>query len=158
MRATTDLYDDFEDICQTCSLQFRDFGARRSFFGPVRTVECFEDNVLFRQLLGEPGNGGVIIVEGQGSMARALMGDMLAALGSDNGWAGVVIHGAIRDSADIATIDLGVKALGVNPAKSAKHGVGRIDVPVTFGGVTFQPGDWVYCDQDGVLVSPKEIK
>ena len=158
MRATTDLYDDFEDSCQTCSLQFRDFGARKRFHGPVRTVECFEDNVLFRQLLNEPGNGAVIVVEGQGSTARALMGDMLAARGSDNGWAGVIINGVIRDSAEIADIDLGVKALGVNPAKSAKHGVGRIDVPVTFGDVTFKPGDWVYCDEDGVLVSPREIE
>jgi len=158
MRATTDLYDDFEDSCQTCSLQFRDFGARKRFHGPVRTVECFEDNVLFRQLLDLPGNGAVIVVEGQGSTARALMGDMLAARGSDNGWAGVIINGVIRDSAEIADIDLGVKALGVNPAKSAKHGVGRIDVPVTFGDVTFKPGDWVYCDEDGVLVSPREIE
>lgn len=158
MRATTDLYDDFEDSCQTCSLQFRDFGARKRFHGPVRTVECFEDNVLFRQLLDLPGNGAVIVVEGQGSTARALMGDMLAARGSANGWAGVIINGVIRDSAEIADIDLGVKALGVNPAKSAKHGVGRIDVPVTFGDVTFKPGDWVYCDEDGVLVSPREIE
>ena len=157
MRPTTDLYDDFEDRCQTCSIQFRDFGARKRFHGPVRTVECFEDNVLFRQLLSEPGDGAVIVVDGQGSTTRALMGDMLAARASENGWAGVIIHGAIRDSEEIATIDLGVKAVGVNPAKSAKHGAGRIDVAVTFGGVTFQPGDWVYSDEDGVLVSPQEI-
>ena len=157
MRPTTDLYDDFEEHCQTCSIQFRDFGARKRFHGPVRTVECFEDNVLFRQLLSEPGDGAVIVVDGQGSTTRALMGDMLAARASENGWAGVIIHGAIRDSEEIATIDLGVKAVGVNPAKSAKHGAGRIDVAVTFGGVTFQPGDWVYSDEDGVLVSPQEI-
>lgn len=158
MRPTTDLYDDFEDACETCSLQFRDFGARRSFYGRVRTVECFEDNVLFRQLLNEPGNGGVIVVDGRGSTARALMGDMLAARASANSWAGVIINGAIRDSAEIAGIDVGVKALGVNPAKSVKSGEGRVDVPVEFGGVTFRPGDWVYCDEDGVLVSPREIE
>lgn len=158
MRATTDLYDDFEDSCQTCSLQFRDFGARKRFHGPVRTVECFEDNVLFRQLLGEPGNGAVVVVDGQGSTARALMGDMLAARGSANGWAGVIINGAIRDSAEIADIEIGVKALGVNPAKSAKQGAGQVDVPLEFGGVIFRPGEWVYCDEDGVLVSPNEIR
>ena len=153
MRATTDLYDDFEDSCQTCSLQFRDFGARKRFHGPVRTVECFEDNVLFRQLLGEPGNGAVVVVDGQGSTARALMGDMLAARGSANGWAGVIINGAIRDSAEIADIEIGVKALGVNPAKSAKQGAGQVDVPLEFGGVIFRPGEWVYCDEDGILVA-----
>jgi regulator of ribonuclease activity A len=158
MRATTDLYDDFEDSCETCSTQFRDFGKRKRFHGPVRTVECFEDNVLFRQLLSEPGDGAVIVVDGKGSTARALMGDMLAARAASNGWAGIIINGAIRDSAEIAGIDIGVKALGVNPAKSAKDGAGQVDVPVEFGGVTFRPGDWVYCDEDGVLVSPREIE
>jgi regulator of ribonuclease activity A len=158
MRATTDLYDDYEDSCETCSTQFTDFGARTRFHGPIRTVECFEDNVLFRQLLNEPGDGAVIVVDGQGSTARALMGDMLAARASSNGWAGVIINGAIRDSAEIAEIDIGVKALGVNPAKSAKKGAGQVDVPLEFGGVTFRPGDWVYCDEDGVLVSPSEIR
>lgn len=157
MRATTDLYDDFEGSCKTCAMQFRDFGARQRFHGPIRTVECFEDNVVFRQLLNEPGDGAVIVVDGQGSTARALMGDMLAARAASNGWAGVIINGVIRDSAEIAGIDLGVKALGVNPAKSAKKGAGRIDVPVEFGGVTFRPGDWIYCDEDGVLVSPRQI-
>ena len=117
MRPTTDLYDDFEKTCDTCAAQFRDFGGRKSFFGRIRTVKCFHDNVLFRQLLNEPGAGGVIVVDGEGSTARALMGDMLAARARDNGWAGVVINGAIRDSAEIADIDIGVKALGVS------HGV-----------------------------------
>jgi regulator of ribonuclease activity A len=158
VRPTTDLYDDFEGSCQTCSVQFRDFGARRRFFGPVRTVECFEDNVLFRQLLDEPGEGAVIVVDGKGSTARALMGDMLAARASANGWAGVIVNGAVRDSAEMAGIDLGIKAIGVNPAKSDKKGEGKVDVPVEIGGATFRPGDWVYCDEDGVLVAPQEIQ
>ena len=157
MRPTTDLYDDYEATCRTCSVQFRDFGGRRQFFGQVRTVDCFQDNVLFRDLLGQPGHGGVIVVEGQGSTACALMGDMLADRAHENGWSGVIIHGAVRDSAEIAQIELGVKALGVNPAKSEKNGVGRVDVPVTFGGITINPGDWVYCDEDGILVSPDKI-
>ena len=158
MRATTDLYDDFEQSCQTCSTQFRDFGARKRFHGPVRTVECFEDNVLFRQLLDEPGDGAVIVVDGKGSTAKALMGDMLAARASANGWAGVIINGVVRDSAEIDGIEIGIKALGVNPAKSEKRGEGRTDVAVAFGGATFRPGDWVYCDEDGVLVSPERIE
>ena len=120
MRATTDIYDDFEASCETCSLQFRDFGGRKRFFGKIRTVRCFHDNVLFRQLLNERGDGGVIVVDGGGSTAIALMGDMLAARGRDNGWSGGIINGAVRDSAEIAGIDIGVKALGVNPAKSEK--------------------------------------
>lgn len=158
MRPTTDLYDDFEETSRTCAIQFRDYGARKRFFGRVRTVRCFHDNVLFREMLGDAGDGGVIVVDGDGSTARALMGDMLAARASDNGWAGVIINGAIRDSAEIAGIDIGVKALGVNPAKSAKKGEGETDVELEFGGVRFRPGDWVYCDEDGILVSPERIE
>ena len=158
MRATTDLYDDFEETCETCAIQFRDYGGRSRFFGKIRTVRCFHDNVLFRQLLAEPGNGGVIVVDGGGSTARALMGDMLAARARDNGWAGVVIHGAIRDSAEITGVDIGVKALGVNPAKSDKNGEGETDVELHFGGALFRPGDWVYCDADGILLSPHRIE
>jgi regulator of ribonuclease activity A len=157
MRATTDLYDDYEGSVQTCSIQFRDFGRAQKFSGPIRTVSCLNDNVLFRQLLGEPGNGGVIVVDGAGSTERALMGDMLAARGAANGWSGVVINGAIRDSAEIAEIDIGVKALGTNPAKSTKAGEGAVDVPVEFGGVRFEPGAWIYCDEDGILVAPGQI-
>ena len=157
MRATTDLYDDFEASCETCSVQLRDFGGRKRFFGRIRTVRCFHDNVLFRQLLDEPGDAAVIVVDGGGSTAIALMGDMLAARARDNGWAGVIINGAIRDSADIAGIDIGVKALGVNPAKSEKKGAGETDVELEFGGVRFRPGEWVYCDEDGILLSPDRI-
>jgi regulator of ribonuclease activity A len=158
MRPTTDLYDDFEESCETCATQFRDFGGQKRFFGRIRTIKCFHDNVLFRQLLGEPGDGGVIVVDGEGSTARALMGDMLAARARDNGWAGVVINGAIRDSAEMAGIDIGIKALGVNPAKSGKAGEGEVDVELHIGGACFRPGEWVYCDQDGVLVSPEQIE
>jgi regulator of ribonuclease activity A len=158
MRPTTDLYDDFEETSQTCSIQLRDFGARKRFCGRIRTVRCFHDNVLFRQMLGEAGDGGVIVVDGDGSTAKALMGDMLAARACDNGWAGVIINGAIRDSTEIARIDIGVKALGVNPAKSDKKGEGETDVELHFGGVRFRPGDWVYCDEDGILVSPDAIE
>ena len=158
MRATTDLYDDFEDSCETCATQFRDFGARKQFCGRIRTVKCFHDNVLFREMLSEAGGGGVIVVDGEGSTARALMGDLLAARACDNGWAGVIINGAIRDSAEIVGIDIGVKALGVNPAKSDKKGEGETDVELHFGGVCFRPGDWVCCDEDGILVSAQPLE
>ena len=157
MRATTDLYDDHEGEVQTCAVQFRDFGGRRKYCGPVRTVQCDRDNQLFRALLDEAGDGAVVIVDGGGSTETALMGDIIAAKGAKNGWAGVVIFGAIRDSAEIGNIDIGAKALGVNPAKSAKTGAGAVDVPVEFGGVRFAPGHWVYCDEDGILVAPREL-
>ena len=158
MRATTDLYDDYLDEAQTCSVQFRDFGSRTKFFGPIRTVQCFRDNQLFRSLMDEPGSGAVAIVDGGASTESALMGDIIAAKAAKNGWAGVVILGAVRDSAELASIELGIKALGVNPAKSSKEGTGSVDLPVEFGGVRFEPGQWVYCDEDGVLVAPQELK
>lgn len=156
-RPTTDLYDDHEGEVATCSVQFRDLGGRRRFSGPVRTVKCFRDNQLFRSLLDEPGQGAVAVVDGGGSTESALMGDIIAAKGARNGWSGCIILGAVRDSAELARIDFGVKALGVNPAKSSKAGSGSVDEPVEFGGVTFRPGAWVYCDEDGVLVSPVEL-
>ena len=152
--ATTDLYDEHEGKVQTCSIQFHDFGGKTKFCGPIRTVRCFRDNQLFRALLDEPGDGAVVVVDGGGSTESALMGDIIAAKGAKNGWSGVVIFGAIRDSAEISQIEFGTKALGVNPAKSSKKGAGTIDEPVEFGGVTFTPGEWVYCDEDGILVSP----
>jgi regulator of ribonuclease activity A len=158
VKPTADLYDAYESAVSTCSTQFRDFGGKIGFFGPIRTVRCFRDNQLFRALLDEPGNGAVVVVDGGGSTESALMGDLIAAKGARNGWAGVVILGAIRDSAAVGEIDIGVKALGVNPAKSAKLGDGEIDVTVSFGGVDFEPGHCIYCDEDGVLVSQQELE
>lgn len=155
--ATTDLYDEHEGKVVTCSVQFNDYGGKQRFCGPIRTVRCCRDNQLFRALLDEPGDGAVVVVDGGGSMESALMGDIIAAKGTRNGWSGVVILGAIRDSAEVATIDFGTKALGVNPAKSSKRGAGAIDEPVEFGGVTFTPGEWIYCDEDGILVSPEPL-
>jgi regulator of ribonuclease activity A len=157
MRPTPDLYDDFEDIAITCSVQFRDFGGKRQFSGPIRTVQCRNDNQLFRALMDEPGEGAVAVVDGDASTDVALIGDIIAAKAAKNGWSGVVIHGAVRDVAVLSTIDLGIKALGVNPAKSIKKGEGAVDVVVSFGGISFAPGNWIYCDENGVLVAPKAL-
>jgi len=157
VRPTADLFDDHDNISQTCSTQFNDYGAVRQFSGPIRTVKCFRDNQLFRALLDEPGNGAVVVVDGGGSLESALMGDLIAAKGLKNGWAGVVILGAIRDSVAIGTMDFGTKALGVNAAKSSKDGAGALDEIVEFGGVRFEPGHWIYCDEDGILVAPQEL-
>jgi regulator of ribonuclease activity A len=158
MLATTDLYDAHEKALTACLLPFHDYGGRRAFHGPVRTVVCLEDNVLIRSVLSEDGNGGVLIVDGGGSRRTALMGDQIARLGMENGWAGIIINGAVRDSRELARLDFGIKALGTNPVKSGKVGRGAVDVPVTFGGVLFVPGNWVYCDGDGVLVAENSLK
>lgn len=157
MRPTPDLYDDFEDIATTCSIQFRDFGGKTQFSGPIRTVQCRNDNQLFRALMDEPGEGAVAVVDGDGSTEVALIGDIIAAKAAKNGWSGVVIFGAVRDVTVLETIDLGIKAIGSNPAKSIKRGEGAVDVAVEFGGVRFEPGHWIYCDENGVLVAPKAL-
>jgi len=157
MRPTTDIYDDFEDIATTCSAQFRDFGGRNRFSGRIRTVKCRNDNQLFRSLMDEPGDGAVAVVDGDGSTEVALIGDIIAAKAAKNGWSGVVIFGAVRDVAELKKIDLGIKALGANPAKSIKRGEGAVDVVVQFGGIQFEPGHWIYCDENGVLVAPREL-
>ncbi|GAA2143875.1 ribonuclease E activity regulator RraA [Actinomadura napierensis] len=150
---TADLYDQYGDDLASCTLQFRQYGARTAFQGAVTTVRCHEDNVILKSVLGEPGTGRVLVVDGGGSLDAALMGDMIAALAAGNGWAGVIINGAVRDTAVLGTIDLGIKALGSNPRKSTKNGDGERDVPVTFGGVTFHPGATLYSDDDGTLVT-----
>lgn len=154
MTSTADLYDEHGEALQSCDLQFRQYGGRATFSGPAATVRCFQDNALLKSVLGEPGEGRVLVVDGDGSLHTALMGDLIAGLGVSNGWAGVIIHGAVRDVAVLRTLDLGVKALGSNPRKSGKTGVGERDVPVSFGGVTIRAGDVVTSDDDGIVVHP----
>lgn len=150
--STADLYDERGEELQSVPVQFRSFGLRAAFQGPIRTVRCLEDNALVKTALSAPGAGSVLVVDGGGSLATALMGDVIAELAVSNGWAGVVIHGAIRDRVAIDRLDLGVKALGTNPRKSAKTGAGERDVELTFGGVTFRVGAQLYSDEDGILV------
>lgn len=150
--ATADLYDERGDALDSLSLQLQDIGGNRAFDGTVRTIRCFRDNALVKATLATPGNGAVLVVDGGGSLESALVGDLIAASAVANGWAGIIVHGAIRDRVEIGTLALGVKALGSNPRKSAKEGTGEIDVPVTIAGVVFTPGKHVWADADGVLV------
>lgn len=150
--ATADLYDEREEGIQSLPLQLRSFGRRAAFDGPIRTVRCVEDNALVKSVLAAPGDGAVLVVDGAGSLERALMGDLIAASAVANGWAGVVINGVIRDRVAIDALDLGVKALGTNPRKSTKLGTGEVDVTLQFGGVVFRPGAHLYSDEDGILV------
>ncbi|BFM25260.1 ribonuclease E activity regulator RraA [Microbacterium sp. che218] len=150
--ATADLYDDRGDELDSLSLPMIDLGGHVAFDGAVRTVRCHRDNALVKQVLATPGAGAVLVIDGGGSLESALVGDLIAASAVENGWAGVIVNGAIRDRVAMAALPLGVKALGSNPRKSAKDGVGEVDVPVTIAGVVFTPGRHVWADADGVLV------
>lgn len=152
MTVVADFCDEHEDRVEVCVLQFRDFGDRKAFEGPIRTVRCFEDNSVVKETLATPGEGCVLVVDGGGSLRRALVGDNLAADAVKNGWAGIVVNGAVRDSEVLATLPIGIKALGTIPMRGVKRGEGELDTPVAFGGVVFVPGDRLYADPDGIAV------
>ena len=151
-RPTADLVDEIGSHVRSCDLQFTQYGGRSQFAGPITTVRCFQDNALLKSVLSEPGNGGVLVIDGDGSLHTALVGDVIAGLGVDNGWAGLIINGAVRDAAVLRTMDIGIKALGTNPRKGTKTGGGQRDVAVEFGGVVFVPGEIGYSDDDGIVV------
>lgn len=154
---TADLCDQHTAEVRVAEPIFRDYGGTRAFCGPISTVRAPEDNVLVRAALEEPGAGRVLVVDGGGSLRCALVGDLLAALGQRNGWAGVVINGCVRDAATLAGLAIGVKALATNPLRSAKNGAGERDVLVSFAGITFAPGEYLYADEDGVIVAEREL-
>jgi regulator of ribonuclease activity A len=149
---TADVYDEHGEQFQSVATQFQSFGGTTHFHGPVRTLKCYEDNSLLKEMIATPGEGAVLVVDGAGSLACELLGGTMAKTALDNGWAGVIIHGAIRDREELAALPIGVKALGSNPRKSTKNGSGQSDVEITFGEATFRPGAAVYCDDDGILV------
>lgn len=151
--ATADLWDERGDELHSCSAQLRHYGGRRAFTGSVATVRCHRDNALVKAALAEPGGGRVLVVDGGGSLESALMGDLIAGSAVAQGWSGVVIHGAVRDVVALRELPLGVLALGSNPRKSAKDGVGDRDIVVSFGGADFVPGAQLWADEDGVVVT-----
>ena len=155
---TTDLLDGHEDQVRLGQVRivapmFKSFGGRHAFDGAISTLKLFEDNSLVRTTVGQPGKGRVLVIDGGGSMRCALVGDQLAQLAVDNGWNGLVVYGCIRDSRALAAMDVGVFALGTHPLKSVKRNAGEADIPVCFGGVTFVPGEHIYADDDGIIVS-----
>lgn len=150
---TADLCDAHGEAVRVLALPFRDYGGRSAFAGSVSTLKCFEDNSLVRTALEEPGNGRVLVIDGGGSLRCALVGGNLGVLAEQNGWAGVVVWGCVRDAVELATNAIGIKALGTCPRKSDKRGVGQREVPITIGGVTIRPGEWLAADEDGVIVS-----
>ena len=150
---TPDLCDEFPDRVRVATPLFRHFGAKRRFAGEIVTIKCHEDNVLIREAAMTRVQGKVMVIDGGGSLRSALVGDGVAEWAREHGWAGMVIYGCVRDIAALAKVDIGVLAIGVNPVQPGKRGEGLRDVPVTFADVRFVPGEWLYADEDGVLVS-----
>ena len=154
--STPDLSDEAPDA-RAIELPLRNYGGHQRFCGRAVTIKCHEDNSLVKQCVGEPGEGCVLVVDGGGSRRRALLGDMLAEQAAANGWSGLVINGVIRDVDEIGGTPLGVQALGTCPVKTEKLGAGQRGIPLHFGGVVIAPGDYIYADNNGVLVSGKAL-
>jgi len=152
---TADLCDAHDADARVLDLPLRDYGGSIGFAGPVSTIRALEDNSRVREAVAEPGAGRVLVIDGGGSTRRSMLGDNLAAMAARNGWAGVVVHGVIRDIEAIGQLPLGVKALGTCPRKTEKLGQGLRDVPLQFGGVAIMPGEWLYADEDGVVILAK---
>lgn len=154
---TCDLCDENPDDVRVCEPMFSQFGGRECFGGEIVTAKCFEDNSRVKETLGTPGHGKVLVVDGGGSLRCALLGDMIGEDAVKNGWEGVIVYGCVRDVDALGTLDLGVQALASIPLKSNRRGEGQKDIAVTFGGVTFRPGEYVYADNNGVIVSAKKL-
>ncbi|MBL6642924.1 MAG: ribonuclease E activity regulator RraA [PS1 clade bacterium] len=156
---TTDLSDAYEGKARLRYLPptYRDFGGRTRFHGRAKTLVTFEDNTKLRAAVEMAGESRVLVVDGGGSMNCALFGGNLAALAAENGWAGVIINGCVRDRAELAGENVGIKALASHPRKSQKRGLGSFDVALRFSGVTVHPDDWIYADEDGVIISDTEL-
>lgn len=154
---TTDLCDQYLAQLNICEDIFQSFGKRKSFHGPISTVKVFEDNVLVKQALETIPAGSVLVVDGGGSTKCALLGDRLAGIAAERGLAGIIIYGCVRDTADLAKLDIGVLAIGKSPRKSRKEGKGETSIPVSFAGIQWKPGHYVYADEDGVVVSKEKL-
>ena len=159
--STCDLCDAHETdalaILQVLPPVFLDLGGVPRFCGPVATLRCFEDNTRIREAVETPGQGRVLVVDGGASVRRALVGGNLAAAAARNGWAGVVVDGAVRDLHELRAVAIGIRALALMPQRSMKRGEGERDVPITVQGVAVRPGDWLYADEDGIVVSVRPL-
>lgn len=155
---TPDLCDENPDRVRVLEPMLTNYGGKRCFAGEIVTVKCHEDNSVVKENVAKHGKGKVMVVDGGGSKRCALLGDILAAKAAENEWQGVIIYGCIRDVDEINRTDLGVQALATIPIKSNRQGRGDLNVPVQFGGITFIPGEYVYADNNGVVVSRDELK
>jgi regulator of ribonuclease activity A len=136
---------------------FRDFGGICKFSGPVVTLKCFEDNTQVKDAVDSPGKGRVLVIDGGASMRRALLGGNLGAAAAKNGWSGVVVDGCVRDVAELAQCNTGIRALAAMPLPTEKRQEGQRDIAVQVQGVWVRPGDWLYADEDGMVVMPSPL-
>ena len=155
--ATADLCDAHADRLQIARPELKVYGGRRQFGGRNHTVQVYKDNILVRRQIENTVMDAVLVIDGGGSLECALVGDILAGLALQNGWQGLVVNGCIRDAAAIAELPIGIRALNTHPLKSGKRGTGQENLPVTFAGITFRPGEYLYADEDGVVVSPSRL-
>jgi regulator of ribonuclease activity A len=160
--ATCDICDAHEDKLAGGALAvlppvFKSYGKQSTFSGPATTLKVFEDNVLVRSTLETAGNGHVLVIDGGGSLRCALVGGNLGVLAEKNGWAGIIVHGCIRDAEEINACNIGVRALATHPQRSVRKGVGDSNIRVSIAGVAINPGDWIYADADGVLVAREKL-
>ena len=156
--STPDICDDFLADLQILEPLFSEYGNSEQFSGEVVTIKCFEDNTLLKKMLGTDGAGKVMVVDGGGSIRRALLGDMLAAMAVDNGWQGVLINGCVRDVEILKTINLGIRALNCHPLRSDKRNEGQLNVAVTFAGADIKPGQYLYADENGIVVADSKLE
>lgn len=158
IRSICDLSDDHPGLAQAADPVFHDYGGQRVFHGRITTLRCHEDNLLLRRTLSGPGEGRVMVVDGGGSLRRALVGDKLGALLLQHGWAGIVVNGAARDVENLRSMPVAVRALATCPTRPGQQGTGELDVVVGFAGVVFRPGEWLYADENGIIVSATPLQ
>lgn len=155
--STPDLVDAFFEQALVADAGLRDFGGAKKFHGEIQTVYCYEDSTHIASNLEADGKGKVLVVDGGGSLRMALTGDEVLAIAIENGWQGVVINGCVRDWPIVSRLDIGVKALAPHPGKRLRRGDGKTNVPVSFNGITFTPGDYIFCDESGIVVLPRSV-
>lgn len=156
--STPDICDEYPDRIQVLEPLFRDFGGKRKFYGEIVTIKCHEDNSLVKSTLATVGEGKVLVVDGGASLRCALLGDLLGAMAIKNGWRGVLVNGCVRDVEILKGMELGVRALESLPMKSEKRGEGELNVIVRFAGVSFEPGQYLYADENGMVLAREKLE
>lgn len=154
---TADLCDANQDGVQVVLPGLKNFGGKPHFYGEIVTIQAMGDFSHVRKQVNVSGTGKVLVIDNEGALDRAMLGDLLAAAAAENGWQGIVINGCIRDSADIAAMDIGVKALATIPVRGAREGKGELNLELQFMGASFRPGEFLYSDEDGIILSPNAL-
>ncbi|WP_338362690.1 ribonuclease E activity regulator RraA [uncultured Pseudoalteromonas sp.] len=156
--STSDLCDFFADVVDVLEPMFINFGGRHTFGGRIKTVKCFENNELIREILSQDGTDQVLLIDGGGSTRRALIDIELAELALDNNWNGIIVFGAVRHVDELEELDLGIQAIASIPVAADSEGAGEDGIGVNFAGVSFFDGDFIYADSTGIVLSAEELE